>query len=93
MKRTKAAALPPKVEKALDMPAGVLGAGARMELTGNRQVLVEGCLGIATYEEDCIEVRTADGVVRFSGRELCMTSLNPACAVITGRLLALEFLG
>ncbi len=81
-----------KVEKALDIPVGALSKAARMEVSGNRQVLIEGCRGIVKYDEDQIQVRTADGTVRFTGRELCMTSLNPACAVITGRLLSLEFL-
>lgn len=92
MKRERRAAISSKVEKTLDMPVGVLSKAARMEVSGNRQVLIEGCRGIVRYDEDQIEVRTADGTVRFSGRELCMTSLNPACAVITGRLLSVEFI-
>ncbi len=92
MKREKRAAVAQKAEKTLDIPAGVLSKAARMEFSGNRQVLMEGCRGIVRYDEDQIEVRTADGTVRFTGREMCMTSLNPACAVITGRLLSVEFL-
>ena len=92
MKREKRAAIAKKVENTLDIPVGVLSKAARMEVSGNRQVLIEGCRGIVRYDEDQIEVRTADGTVRFTGRELCMTSLNPACAVITGRLLSVEFL-
>lgn len=92
MKRERRATMSSKLEKTLDMPVGVLSKAARMEVSGNRQVLIEGCRGIVKYDEDQIEVRTADGTVRFTGRELCMTSLNPACAVITGRLLSLEFL-
>ncbi len=92
MKREKRAAIAKTVEKTLDIPVGVLSKAARMEVCGNRQVLIEGCRGIVRYDEDQIEVRTADGTVRFAGRELCMTSLNPACAVITGRLLSVEFL-
>lgn len=92
MKRETRATISSKMEKALDMPVGVLSKTARFELSGNRQVLVEGCQGIIKYDEDQIQLRTAGGTVRFTGRQLCMTSLNPACAVITGRLLSLEFL-
>lgn len=92
MKRTTRAAVSSKVEKALDLPVGVLSNVSRIELSGNRQVLVEGCQGIVKYDEDQIQLRTTGGVIRFTGRELCMSSLNPACAVITGRLLSLEFL-
>lgn len=92
MKQKTRAALSSTVEKALDIPTGALSKAVRMELCGNRQVLIEGCRGIVKYDEDQIEVRTAEGTVRFTGRQLCMTSLQPACAVITGRLLSLEFL-
>lgn len=92
MKHKTKNAVSEKMEKALDLPMGVLSSVARMELTGNRQVLLEGCRGIIKYDEDQIQVRTVSGTVRFTGRELCMTALNPACAVITGRLCSLEFL-
>ena len=81
-----------KVEKTLDLPVGVLSNVFRMEVSGNRQVLIEGCQGIVKYDEDQIQVRTVSGTVRFTGRELCMTALNPACAVVTGRLCSIEFL-
>lgn len=92
MKRERRAAISSTVEKTLNIPCGVLSNAARMEVSGNRQVLIEGCRGIVKYDEDQLQVHTADGTVRFTGRELCMTSLNPACAVITGRLLTIEFL-
>ena len=81
-----------KTERMLAMPIGVLSAVSRMELSGNRRVLIEGCRGIVRYNEDAIELRTLDGAVRFTGRELCMTNLNPSCAVITGRFVSIEFL-
>ena len=92
MKPQTRAALSSKIETALELPTGALSKTTRFELSGNRQVLIEGCQGIVKYDEDQIQVRTIGGTVRFTGRELCMTSLNPACAVITGRLLSLEFL-
>lgn len=88
----KRKAVAEKAERMLRVPTGVLAAVTRMELSGNRRVLIEGCRGIVRYDEDVIELRTVDGTVRFTGRELCMTNLNPACAVITGRFVSLEFL-
>lgn len=82
-----------RVEAMLRVPVGTLTDASRIELSGNRRVLIEGCRGIIRYEEDEIEIRTDSGQVRLSGRELCMTSLNPVCAVVTGRLLSLEFVG
>ncbi len=80
------------IETTLQLPIGVLTTAPRMELCGNRRVLVEGCESILEYDEDCIRLRIAGGIVRFTGRELCMNCRTPEHAVITGRLTAVEFL-
>lgn len=85
-------ALSRHLERSLQLPDGLLTTLPRLELSGNRRVLIEGCTGIVDYDEDRICLRTAVGTVRFFGRSLCMHRLNPTCAVITGRLLSVEFL-
>ncbi len=85
-------ALARRVERTFALPDGLLGKSARMELSGNRRLLIEGCRGIAAYEEGLICLRTDSGTIRFSGCDLRMHRLDPACAVITGRLLSIEFL-
>lgn len=86
-------ALSRRWERSLQLPNGVLTTAPRMELTGNSRLLIEGCLGIAEYDEGCICLQTALGVVRLIGQSLCMHRLNPVCAVITGQIVSLEFLG
>ena len=81
-----------QAEAALSLPTGVLTEASHIELRGNHRALLEGCRGIIKYDEDVIELRVDNGTVRFTGRELCMTNLNLTCAVVTGRLLSLEFL-
>lgn len=90
--KTRTRSLSDSVETALDLPLGVLTAAPRIELSGNRHALVEGCESILEYGEDRIRLRTAAGVVRFTGRELQMHCRTPEHAVITGRFLSLEFL-
>ncbi len=101
MSRKRARACPPsprvlavtrRVEQALELPEGALGNSARLEMTGNRRVVVEGCRGIQEYEEDLIRLSTASGSIRFMGRGLTMNCLTDDCAVITGFLLSVEFL-
>ena len=81
-----------RVETALEMPTGVLTAAPRVEFSGNRRVLVEGCKRILECDEDCVRLCTANGVLRFTGRGLCMTCRTAEYAVITGRFSAVEFL-
>lgn len=81
-----------RVEHRLDLPMGVLSTAPRIELSGNRRAVVEGCQSILEYDEDRIRLRTAMGVVRFLGRDLRMVCRTPEHAVITGRLVSVEFL-
>ena len=41
--------IPSRVEKALELPVGSLSSAARIELSGNRRAVVEGCRGIVEY--------------------------------------------
>ena len=81
-----------RVEHALEMPTGVLTSAPRVEFSGNRRALVEGCKRILECDEDCIRLCTQNGILRFTGRELCMTCRTAEYAIITGRLSAVEFL-
>ncbi len=91
-KHVKGSAVGERMEQWLDLPAGALTPATRMEVSGNRRVVIEGCQGILEYGEDCIRLRVCEGVLRLFGRELCMHCLNPSCAVISGKILSLEFL-
>ena len=85
-------AIAQRMERALELPCGTLTSAARMELSGNRRVVVEGSRGILEYEEGQIRLSTASGEVRFMGRDLCMNCLTEDSAVVTGVILSVEFL-
>ena len=81
-----------QLERALSLPTGALSDGVRLEITDDRRVVIEGCRRVVEYGEDRICIDTACGRVRFIGRALCMTCLRSSGAVITGQLLAVEYL-
>lgn len=91
-KKQNKSTIPERIEQTLDLPTGALVTTSRLELAGNRRVMIEGCRGVVEYAEDRICLRVAEGILRLMGRDLCMNCLNPACTVITGRVLSLEFL-
>lgn len=80
-----------KTERLLELPTGSLTNGVRLEITDDRRAVIEGCKRILEYEEDSIRIATCKGAVRFRGRGLCMTAMSSDCAVITGRLLSVEY--
>ena len=93
MKRKKTKAIAQRVESLLELPIGALGGSTRMELTDDRRVVVEGCQGILEYEEDIIRLHTTCGTVRFCGSGLQLSGMSTGGALITGKLLSVEFMG
>ena len=81
-----------RVEEVLELPEGALSGAARVELSGNRRAVVEGCRGILEYEEGVIRLNTTSGIVRFMGRDLTMNCPTEDSAVVTGFILSVEFL-
>lgn len=65
--------------------------GSVIELTENRKAVVDGCKFIINYDEFAIEVKLSEMCVRFTGRDLVMSSLVYNQAVITGEISGIEF--
>lgn len=84
--------IPERVEQVLELPVGSLSGAARIELSGNRRAVVEGCRGIVEYSDGLIRLNTSSGIVRFTGNNLSMSCLTEENAVVEGVILAVEFL-
>lgn len=81
-----------KVERALELPVGSLSGAARIELTGNRRAVIDGCHGIVEYNDGLIRLSTSSGILRFTGRNLSISCLTEENAVVEGVILSVEFL-
>lgn len=81
-----------RVEQVLELPGGTLSAAARIEMTGNRRAVVEGCCGIVEVEEGIIRLNTGSGILRFVGRDLGLSCMTEDSAVVTGFILSVEFM-
>lgn len=91
-RRYEAPPIARRVEQMLELPGGTLSAAARIEMTGNRRAVVEGCRGIVEYEEGIIRLNTGSGILRFVGRELGLSCMTEDSAVVTGFILSVEFM-
>ena len=80
-----------RIESLLEIPQGTISKTVRIELTGNRRALVEGCAGILEYDEHIVRLNTAQGPVIFTGQQLCLSCLTEDNALLTGTLISLEF--
>ena len=90
--RLQATGIPSRVERALELPVGSLCDLARIELSGTRRAVIEGCRGIVEYGEETIRLNTGNGIVRFMGRCLSMSCMTEDSAVIEGIILSVEYL-
>ena len=63
----------------------------RIELTGNRELVVSGADGIKEYENDRLTLFSGRFAVTAVGRDLVITSYNGEEAVVSGLIERLEF--
>lgn len=80
-----------RMERAMDFPSGTLTGASFMEIEDNTRAVISGCRGIRAYTEDCIRLRTHEGVVSFYGCELEISCLSVDGAIVTGCLQRIEF--
>ena len=64
-----------------------------IELSGNREALVDGCRGVLQYEDDVIRLSTGRRVVRFQGSGLMIRTMQQNQLLICGTILSVEFIG
>ncbi len=79
------------IGRALEVPPGTFTKTCNLQMSGNREVLVDGCRGLLEYGDEKIRVNAGNGVIQFTGRGLEIKSLGEQSAVIGGFILSVEF--
>ena len=78
-KRRRASAIPP----AISAPC--------IEISGNREVLIEGSRGVLEYTPESVRVNTAGMIVSITGRGLNLRCISESALMIDGFVLSLGF--
>lgn len=65
--------------------------GPRIELVGNRRVIIDGCDGIIDYGEDMVKARLGRLTVQINGRSLKLKVLTDTKAIVEGYISSLEY--
>ena len=84
-------ALRRRLDGALELPTGMLGGGARIELFADREATIDGCRGILSYSEEAVRLNLGGGAVTFRGQGLTLRALTDREAVLVGRIRQIEF--
>ena len=78
--------------EALELPKEIMLNLPLISFIGREEVSIENYKGILEYGEETVRGGTAAGVLRLTGRGLCIKQLSVECLVVTGRVEKLEFL-
>lgn len=62
-----------------------------IELSGNREAVLEGSRGVLEYSPETVRVSTAGMIVSFFGRELDLRCISPSALIIGGFITKIEF--
>lgn len=81
-----------KILNRLSLPLSLLSGTFQMEMAGNKEVTIDGVQGVIEYNDDCIRVSTGKMVIKFSGRNLSLKALTSDTLIISGFILAIEFI-
>ena len=64
------------VAELFDLPADLVAGLVHLELVGDRQLYVEHHQGILSYSSLCIDVNTAQGILRVEGERLELLAMT-----------------
>ena len=73
------------------LPADVVAGLPHLEMVGSRQLYLEHHQGILSYGEEQIDVNTAAGVLRVSGRGLSLLAMTAEELRIGGHIASVEW--
>lgn len=64
----------------------------RLEIFGNRELVIDGCAGVLEYSAEKIRVRYGRMVLQIIGRNLKISNLGAKSLSVTGFFTGFEFL-
>jgi sporulation protein YqfC len=74
-----------------DLPWEALSKLPRMELSGNRELFIDGHRGVLDYDDKFIRILAGSIMLEVSGERLDLGGVTPSAAVIRGEITRIEF--
>lgn len=81
-----------KLSGAIENSAEMLTGSLHVELESNRSALVDGCAGVLEYTDSSVRLNTEKFILRFTGRELSIVSMQNGQTTVTGFIAGIEYL-
>lgn len=80
-----------KINDTLEIPQVTAPGTARIELSDNKEALVEGCQNILQYDDSVVRISTGRLIISFSGSHLSINALQQGQIRITGTILSVDY--
>ena len=91
MKKYKPNKILLKASDMFDVSADIIAGRSRIEITGNRELLIENHGGIIEYGETEIDINAGELIVRIRGDGLQIRAMNAGAISLSGVILSVEF--
>jgi sporulation protein YqfC len=82
-----------KLSQWLQMPLDAVMNLPHIEMTGNREILVENCKGIAEYGQEEIRILGGRTILRITGKRLVLKAMTDDSILVGGEITLMEFIG
>lgn len=79
------------ITRSLDLPQDAVSGYAHVEISGNSEVIVEGCQGVLEYGDSLIALNTGRLTVRVCGCGLTIISMQNGQAIIKGTITGVDY--
>ena len=75
-----------------DIPPSAIAGMLHIELSGNTEAVVDGCVGVLEYDETTVRLAGKKMSVKFTGRNLHLKILTHDSAILEGFILGVEYI-
>ncbi|MBQ2903246.1 MAG: YabP/YqfC family sporulation protein [Clostridia bacterium] len=88
---TRAESIIDSITGILDLPQDAVSGYAHIEISGNREAIIEGCQGVLEYNDNLIALNTGRLTVRICGCGLTIISMQNGQAIIRGTITGVDY--
>lgn len=75
-----------KIERMLELPSILVENMPHIEMTGNREIIIEGSRGILEYDENLVKINGGKFAITIFGRELELRNLTDDSVIVQGNV-------
>lgn len=81
-----------KIARALDLPADLLKSTPHLEFSGNTELLVEGSLGILSFDTEEISFSAGKYSIKVTGKNLFIRNFTSDAVLLSGVFTSVQFI-